>query len=243
MSTTGPRKRLTKSAGQISSQRFEAVHASLPRPADPSSSSDPPARAGQPRRAPDPPETDPRRTHPRVLRSCLTAHMAPRIAFPSPTGVQGRGDHGARASRDYACTIAASVPATRSQTKGIMPLRQRAHRSALQCSANPSRMSRASSASPIGVQHVGPDGNRPSARSLATTAAVSVSGSGGPSFAAPAGGGGVASVLVRVRRQRLSAQRSAVHGVARGSAVPGGMASVARAQQQLTSPRVQPWGW
>jgi hypothetical protein len=60
--------------------------ASLPRPADPSSSSYPTARAGQPRRAPDPPETDPRRTHPRVLRSCLTVHVAPRIAFPSPTG-------------------------------------------------------------------------------------------------------------------------------------------------------------
>ena len=46
-------------------------------------SSDPPARAGQPRRAPDPPETGPRRTHPRVLRSCLTARMAPnRISEP-----------------------------------------------------------------------------------------------------------------------------------------------------------------
>jgi putative transposase len=62
------------------------MHYNTARPADPSSSSDPPARAGQPRRAPDPPETDPRRTHLRVLRSCLTAHMAPRIAFPSPTG-------------------------------------------------------------------------------------------------------------------------------------------------------------
>jgi len=59
--------------------------APLPQPADPSSSSDPPARTGQPRRAPDPPETDPRRPHPRVLRSCLTAHTALRIAFPSPT--------------------------------------------------------------------------------------------------------------------------------------------------------------
>ena len=59
--------------------------ASLPRPAHPGSSRNLPTRARQPR-APDPPETGPRRTHPRVPRGCLTAHMALRIAFPSPTG-------------------------------------------------------------------------------------------------------------------------------------------------------------
>jgi putative transposase len=43
----------------------------LPRPARPASSRNLPTRARQPR-APDPPETGPRRTHPRVPRSCLT---------------------------------------------------------------------------------------------------------------------------------------------------------------------------
>ena len=48
----------------------------------------PAARTDQPRRAPDPPQAGPRRTHPRVLRRRLTARRSPpRIVFSSPTGL------------------------------------------------------------------------------------------------------------------------------------------------------------
>jgi len=54
-------------------------------------------RTDQPRRPPDPPETNPRRTHTLVLRRRLTAprcygktQVTPRIVFPSPTGSQVR---------------------------------------------------------------------------------------------------------------------------------------------------------
>jgi putative transposase len=67
----------------------DARPASFPRSARPRPGRYPAARTDQPRRAPDPPEAGPRRTHPRVLRRCLTARRSPpRIVFPSPTGLR-----------------------------------------------------------------------------------------------------------------------------------------------------------
>jgi hypothetical protein len=64
--------------------RLATLAAPRPRPARPGLSRHLSARAGRPRRALDSPETDPRRTRPRVLRRCVTARRAPRIAFPGP---------------------------------------------------------------------------------------------------------------------------------------------------------------
>ena len=58
--------------------------APLPRPAHTSPSRHLSARTGQPRRAPDPPEAGPRRTHPRVLRRCLTTRGHPESYFRAP---------------------------------------------------------------------------------------------------------------------------------------------------------------
>ena len=60
--------------------------APLPRPAHPSPSRHLPARTGQPRRAPNPPQAGHQRAHPRVLHRRVTTRRRPRIVFPSPTG-------------------------------------------------------------------------------------------------------------------------------------------------------------
>ena len=57
-------------------RHYNAAPAPCSWPVHPCPSQHPAARAGQPRRAPDPPEAGSRRTHPRVLHRRLTTHAA-----------------------------------------------------------------------------------------------------------------------------------------------------------------------
>ena len=81
--------------------------------AHPGSSRHLPTRASQPRRVPDPPETGSRRTHPRVLRHCVTARWTPRIAFPSPTGSGSTGAVGCAAQEPRPAPPRAPVAGSR----------------------------------------------------------------------------------------------------------------------------------